>query len=58
MCVKIFPQWLQLRKELEYKRSMSLLGITREGCTFTPVNMPVVETLKSKYASISGVGGL
>lgn len=26
--------------------------------TFTPVSMPVVETLKSRYASISGVGGL
>lgn len=27
-------------------------------CTFTPVSMPVVETLKSRYANISGVGGL
>lgn len=26
--------------------------------TFTPVSMPVVETLKSRYANISGVGGL
>lgn len=26
--------------------------------TFTPVSMPVVDTLKSRYASISGVGGL
>lgn len=27
-------------------------------CTFTPVSMPVVETLKSRYANISDVGGL
>lgn len=26
--------------------------------TFTPVSIPVVETLKSRYANISGVGGL
>lgn len=28
------------------------------GLTFTPANIPVVDTLKSKYASRSGDGGL
>lgn len=27
-------------------------------CTFTPANIPVVDTLKSKYANVSGDVGL
>lgn len=33
-----------------------LLGLKQAGPTFTPANIPVVDTLKSKYASTSGEG--
>lgn len=45
----ISPQWLQLRKQLEYITfHVTAMDYMLENCTFTPVNMPVVETLKSK----------
>lgn len=53
-------QWSSLFTAVWHISNQPLMSewIHPNNFTFTPVSMPVVETLKSRYANISGVGGL